>query len=520
MLTDIELLGRYAKAGSESDFGVLVSRHVDLVYGTALRLVGGDAHLAADVAQGVFTDLARKADGLSARRQEEGGDGCPTSLSLSGWLYTSTRFAAMKSVRAEQTRRKYEQEAHEMNEILNGNSPGPDWSELRPVLDDAMGMLSASDREAVLLRFFEKRSLAETSAALGCEEDAARKRVHRALEKLRDLLARRGVRSSTAALTVLLGQHGVMAAPAGMAATITSSAVLAGASVTAGTTSTWEILRIMASTKLKSTVYVALLTGLLTPVVMQQRSLSAVRREAETLRQSAQDVPAPIQEPAGKVEPLSEGEREEFAQLRRDHGELLRLRGEVGRRMREAESDKAFYQKVENAAERYQRQVAARQDELNKCTETKLAGGFKLAEASAVGLSTPEATLQSFIAAVVNNDAKALAELQWPDFLPGPFTLEQLTEMCEGRLVALRGGQTEGVSGIRLHSLRRYAEDRVEILYDFECDQPRKVGRPAGGRLLLRHVDGQWLLEYSQDRLPEQLERMRWPAPVIEGQNQ
>lgn len=502
-LRDAELLRLHAETGDETAFSELVARHVDLVYSAALRQVGGDSALAQDVSQGVFILLARQARALSRR------------ASVVGWLYTTARYQANHAVRAERRRRVREQEANVMHEFEG--IPGINWEELHPVLDAAMHELSEADREVMLLRYFKGLELRAVGAAVGVSEEAARKRVDRALEKLRGVLRQRGVASTSAALVAVMHGAAVTAAPAGLASTITAS-VATGASAGVGLTST--LFHFMASTKIKSTAGAVLIAGLLVPVAMQQNSLSAVRRETETLRQVVKQFSAPLVEATATAEPLSDAEREEFSRLRREHLELLRLRGEVGRRLRAAEAQTAFNLKMEDATERYQREVADRQDELKKCTETKLVGGFKLAEARNVGAATPEATLQSFVAAVMNNDAKALAELQWPWFLPAPFTLDQLTELCEARLVGLRGDQTDGVSGINLHSLRKYAEDRVEILYDFESEQPRKLGRPAGGSLLLRHADGQWLLEYSQNRMPEQMERFRFPAPVIEAQNQ
>jgi DNA-directed RNA polymerase specialized sigma24 family protein len=93
MTVDAELLDRYVRLNSEGAFAELVQRHINLVYSAALRQVAGDAHLAEDVTQSVFGDLARKAAAL-AQRQE-----------LTGWLYTSTHFAASKAVRAERRRR-------------------------------------------------------------------------------------------------------------------------------------------------------------------------------------------------------------------------------------------------------------------------------------------------------------------------------------------------------------------------------------------------------------------------------
>src|SRR5215468_11238677 len=99
MIDDIQLLNRFAKGGDEDAFLQLVTRHLDLVYSSALRQVNGDAHLAQDVTQAVFADLARKARSLRC------------NVVLSGWLYDAARFAAIKVVRGERRRRDREQEA-------------------------------------------------------------------------------------------------------------------------------------------------------------------------------------------------------------------------------------------------------------------------------------------------------------------------------------------------------------------------------------------------------------------------
>src|SRR5437773_962062 len=235
-MNDSELLRRYAENGCETAFTELVQRHLDLVYSAAMRQVGGDMHLAQDVAQTVFVDLARKAATISAHSV------------LTCWLYTSTRFAATKVVRAEQRRRAREQEAYTMQELTNMPAPEPQWEQLRPLLDEAMHELKDRDRNAVLLRYFEGRQLAEVGTKLGLSEDAARMRVGRALEKLRGLLAKRGAVSTATALAALLSSQTVTAAPAGLAVNIAGTA-LASAASGAGTTLT--ILKLITMTKLK-----------------------------------------------------------------------------------------------------------------------------------------------------------------------------------------------------------------------------------------------------------------------------
>src|SRR5262252_4072415 len=177
-MKDSELLQRYADEGCEAAFTELVKRYVDLVYSAAMRQVSGNADLAQDVTQTVFIELARKAKSLSSHTL------------LTGWLYTGTRYAAARHVRAEQRRHTREQEASTMQQLDSHSEPEPQWDELRPVLDEAMHELGERERNAVLLRYFEGRQLADVGAHLGLSEDAARMRVARALEKLRRLLAK------------------------------------------------------------------------------------------------------------------------------------------------------------------------------------------------------------------------------------------------------------------------------------------------------------------------------------------
>lgn len=204
MVEDAELLRRYAEEKSEAAFGELVRRHLGLVYSAAFRRVGGDSHAAADVAQQVFTALARQAAALTR---------CAV---LPGWLYAATRNQAVDYIRSERRRRAREQEAHIMNELVLSSAPEADWDQLRPVLDEAMDELGARDREVVLLRFFAGQPFAEIGAKLQLTEDAARMRVERALDKLHALLTRRGVTSTASALGAVLTTQAVSAAPASL----------------------------------------------------------------------------------------------------------------------------------------------------------------------------------------------------------------------------------------------------------------------------------------------------------------
>ncbi|MDB6170314.1 MAG: polymerase, sigma-24 subunit, subfamily [Verrucomicrobia bacterium] len=278
MSTDPELLQRYADEHSEEAFAELVQRHVNLVYSAALRRVGGDAHLAKDVAQQVFTALARDARALADRS------------ALAGWLYTATRNASAHVVRGERRRRVREQEAHFMQQLEAGDAPaGAEWERLRPLLDGAMDGLNDADREAVLLRFFEGRSFADIGASLRTSEDAARVRVTRALDKLHVMLGRRGVTSTVAALGVALANQAVAAAPAGLAASVTSAALAGTAG--SGAIVAAKLLTFMSTTKIVSgTAGVIALLALGAAVYQSNQArevaaaLTAVSTERDALR--------------------------------------------------------------------------------------------------------------------------------------------------------------------------------------------------------------------------------------------
>ena len=208
MNDDAEMLRRYVEEGQEPAFTELVRRHVDLVYGAALRRIGGDPHRAAEVAQQVFTALARDARKLSRHPM------------LPAWLHTATRNAALNLMISEQRRLARETAALALESAGAADRADPEWSRLQPLLDGAIDELPEADRTAVILRFLERRPFAEIGAALKVSEDAARLRTDRALDKLRAVLARHGITSTGAALGAIMTGQPLIAAPAGLAAAL------------------------------------------------------------------------------------------------------------------------------------------------------------------------------------------------------------------------------------------------------------------------------------------------------------
>jgi len=274
-MTDSQMLVlEYARSGSEPAFRELVARYLDLVYSSALRLVGGDAQLAEDVSQTVFVNLARKAHRL------------PRGVMLGGWLHRDACYAARTLMRSERRRQKRERQAMEM-------SPMEDHSEsnlakLAPLLDEAIEELRAEDRTAILLRFFEQRDFRSVGEALGSNEDAARKRVTRAVEKLHGLLKGRGVSLSAAALGTVLAAETMTAAPGGLAASI-AGAALAGAGAGAGLSAT--LIKLATMTKIQSGALAAVvLLGAATSVVIQHQAQAAIRAQDESLRRQSAEL--------------------------------------------------------------------------------------------------------------------------------------------------------------------------------------------------------------------------------------
>jgi RNA polymerase sigma factor (sigma-70 family) len=211
-MEDRELLRQYAEHHSESAFTELVSRHVNIVYSTALRMVC-DPHLAKDVAQTVFISLAQKPQAI---RDPD---------ALSSWLYRAARNAALQTIRTE--RRRLHRETEAVNLAAIEDSSPVAWAAVGPHLDEALDQLKDVDLDVVVLRFFEGKSLRETGEALAMSENAVQKRVTRALDKMRAFFLHRGVTASASLLTTLIAANSVQAAPPGLAASL-ASASLAG----------------------------------------------------------------------------------------------------------------------------------------------------------------------------------------------------------------------------------------------------------------------------------------------------
>src|SRR5688572_12175349 len=320
MIEGEQWLAEYAQTGSEAAFREVVERYVNLVYSAAIRLVNGDTHLAEDVTQKVFADLAGMARKISR------------DVKLGGWLHRHTCFVANNTMRGERRRQLRERSAVEMNSMEDHSQEN--LALIAPVLDEAINELGSDDRDAIMLRFFEQKDFRSVGEALGSNEEAARKRVSRALEKLHGLLTRRGVVLSTTALTATLTTHVVSAAPAGLAVSISTAAV---ASAAAGSGTALTLIQIMA--KAKVGIAAALVVAVAIPVAMGVREHNKLRAENEALRAQAAQVDQLTAENA-RLASLAAQAKPATAPSNDPSRELLKLRGEVGRLRTEATSPK------------------------------------------------------------------------------------------------------------------------------------------------------------------------------------
>ena len=219
---DIDLVREFARHNSEAAFTELVQRHIALVYSVARRCTGNDGD-AQDVTQAVFIILARKAATLRERTL------------LPGWLYETTRFSAARLQRTNARRQRREQEAYMQSTLDEADTPDL-WEELSPHLEAAMSSLAERERALLVLRFYQNKSGPEAAALIGIREDAAQKRVRRAIEKLRKFLAQRGVTLSGEAIGGTIAANSVQAAPVALANSVTAVATAKGPAATASIT--------------------------------------------------------------------------------------------------------------------------------------------------------------------------------------------------------------------------------------------------------------------------------------------
>lgn len=449
--SDQELLREYAFEKSDAAFAALVQRHVHFVYSAALRMVV-DAHLAEDVTQAVFAAVSRHAADLLE------------VTVFSAWLHRTTRNQAVMLIRGESRRRVRERQVAEMNDQMDSTEV---WEKLAPHLDDALAELPPEDRDALLLRFFEKKTAREVGDRLGLSQDAAQKRMTRALERLRAIFAQRGYTISAAALGTLISAQAVQFAPAAL-----GTAIVAAASSAAGLSiSSNSILALMASTKIKTALVAVVTAGLGTTVVMQQQTNARLREELAILNSAA-----PIATNVEPAEPTAELERS-----RRDHLELMRLRAEV---------------------------TALRQQAREHAAAAAITSGPKEAPAPAqapplpddfvpaanwnyVGLDTPRHAFESFLTVLKGGDPAQIAGMaRWEVSWREPVTEEDKALMEKSRqdYIEMLQRAPGKIAGFSFAPAPQDSADRTRVF--FRTMMPD--GTPVDSSFEMAQVDGQW----------------------------
>ncbi len=203
-----KLLESYRSTGSETAFAELLQHYTNLVYSVAKRRVS-DQSLAEEVTQTVFIRLAKSPPKLTH-------DG-----ELASWLHRTAVHVAIDVWRSETRRRTREEQSVAMQSPTTEEAKV--WEDITPHLDEALSRLSEEDRQALLLRFFERKPMRDIGSTLGVSEDAAKMRVSRALNRLRGQLVPHGIACSVAALGLLVTARSVEAAPANLAGRIVSA---------------------------------------------------------------------------------------------------------------------------------------------------------------------------------------------------------------------------------------------------------------------------------------------------------
>lgn len=299
MTSDLDLLRRFTREDSQEAFGEIVRRHLNLVYSAALRQVRSP-QLAEDVAQSVFADLAREARTLK-----------PDTV-LTAWLYAVARRTAIDTVRKESRRQLREQIAVEMNTM---NATADDWKQIAPLLDDAMAALDEADRTAILLRYFENKSLRDVGGSLNISDDAAQKRVSRAVERLREFFSKERVAIGAGGLVALISANAVQSAPTGLPGMILSG--------TFATTSTIGIAMIH---KILIAGMTAAVVGTGIYAVHLQGQIGALQRQQTSLNNQITQLQQERDDAANRLQDLQQEN-----ELLRTEAETSRLGNEVAR---------------------------------------------------------------------------------------------------------------------------------------------------------------------------------------------
>jgi RNA polymerase sigma factor (sigma-70 family) len=199
--SDSALLKAWVAHRDRDAIGQLISQHINFVHAVAYRQVRGDAHLAEDVTQAVFILLLQKAH----RIQSE--------AAMASWLFTTTRYAAANAMKMVRRRKYYEHQAalNAQTETTSDAMKIEDEN-LEPLLNDAINSLPKSDRTCVIMSYLQQKTHRQVAAVMGLSEEAARKRVSRAIERMREFLVSRGAAAPVAVIGSSLAKQTMVSA--------------------------------------------------------------------------------------------------------------------------------------------------------------------------------------------------------------------------------------------------------------------------------------------------------------------
>lgn len=473
--SDRQLLQAYVSEESETAFAELVQRHIHIVYSAALRLVV-DRHLAEDVTQATFATLARQARSLTDREV------------LSGWLLVTTRNLGAKTVRTEERRRAREKEAASMQ--TDPSDPDPVWQQIAPFLDHGLNQLRDKDRDALALRFFERKSAREMGERLGLSEEAAQKRVARALDRLRALLGENGLTVPAAAVAGALSVGAVQSAPIGLAEAVTGAALAGGPVLGAPGL---LLLKTMAM-KFKVTVLGVVLAGGLATTVLTHLNHTRLAAENAELKQSAElaqkvqeeNEQLRSQQTAAAADPVAGlALSRERAEAQKERATLLRLRNQVTSQFRQNRSA-ADNSALQALRDRLAQQLSWTDVPSDQIKLEPLTGRVVLDSAQNLGAATPEAALTTWLWSLRQQDFEVYANLTT--------TAEERFALSTNDLALGLDGLTNltGIAALKLRSQERHGEGQIRLRYDLEYYPGQSQGNQGRGFLQLKQVAGEW----------------------------
>lgn len=472
--SDAQLLRDYAEGGHEAAFSEIVMRHTDFVYSAALRQVESSA-AASDIAQSVFTDLARKAGTLV-----RSGDASPPQ-SLVGWLHRATRYAALNHLR--DTRRRLTNERQAMEQLLTNSEPSADWAQIRPALDEALDHLDEEDREALLLRYFKNLDFRAVGLALGVSDDAAQKRASRAVEHLREFFSKRKVTIGATGLVAIISANAVQAAPVGLAATM-SAAALAGTAVS--TSTVIAATKTIAMTTLQKTLVTVTVAVLAGAGIYEARQAAQLREQNQTLQQQQ----APLAEQIQQLQTERDDATNRFAALlddnqkmRRNNAELLKLRNETGI--------------LQQQTNRLGKQVESLSSALSRTDKSQAPIGttnYPRESWQFSGFDSAENALKSAMWAKIHGDVATLFTATTPEF-GQELRNSYFKDKSDAEISAMLIEATSGKKSLQIMNRMVAADDQVVFQMRMDDDPPKSYTL-----MTLKNISGEWKVTNVEPR--------------------